>query len=82
MFNTFNTLIAVWCLANQRFNASIRDCCSGGESMNLLFNSNIVSLPLKINGGGCRKPNFVILPIGALELSAGRWSWRDGQGFI
>ena len=54
----------------------------GGESMNLLFNSNIVNLPLKINGGGCRKPNFVILPIGALEVSAGGWWWRDGQGFI
>ena len=50
--------------------------------MNLLFNSNIVNLPLKINGGGCRKPIFVILPIGALELSAGGWWWRDRQGFI
>ena len=45
----------------------------GGEDLNFLSNPDVV----KTNEGGGRKPKFVILLLGVLELSASGWWWRE-----
>ena len=51
--------------------------------MDLLFNSDIVNLLIKANGGRDRRPNFVIFVIWtALIVSAGGWWWLGAESLV
>ena len=67
-------------LANQSSNPAVGDRFPGGENMNLLYNSDIVSLLLKTNAGRDRRPNFVCLIFCILECF-NCW-WVVGGGAV
>ena len=77
------TLVASW-LANQSSNSVVQDRSPGGEDMDLLFNSDIVNLLLKTNGGRHRKPNFVIFVVWSAVIVDGwivvAWSRKSCLG--
>ena len=50
--------------------------------MNLIFNSDIVNLPLKTNAGRNTRSNFVILQLGVLELLLGRCWCCDAEDLV
>ena len=53
-----------------------RFCFLEGQSIYLLFNSDVVNFLLKTNGGRDRKPNFVLF-LGWSALIVGGWVSRD-----
>ena len=64
-------------VSKPKFQYSDPRCFPGGENMDLLFNSDMVNLLLKINMSRDRRPNFALFVVWSAHLRPQRCAGNE-----